>query len=305
MADVGCNTILLPPQYFLVAAQISGDKQVAIVSQRVIVHAANAPNTSHDGFGSFYGLVQPISDLLIGIGQGLIVERVVFCTMVFFPRGGKQGNLALQCPGHIAVNSSGGIAAQLVQVLNSQVQIIQDIIGDFCACITRSFHQFRIRIQRCVNPRYASIVYQQVVVIGRTEVIRLAQTLLESIRFLILAAVDVLQQEVDVADGLVVGHFCCITQCHATGQSRVERVGQQVVAACVAKSDAIGCTAGLGLNGAVGCVFSASAHRHTSLIEHVQVHLDLVRRGKCLRRRKFTLRLLVHVEASGKPQAKN
>ena len=301
MTDAGRSIVFLPPQYLLIVAQVGIDKHVTIVGQRITRFMDTPYITVDHLFGSCYRLIQPVLDFLIRIGQRLVVERVVLCTVIFLPRSGKQRHFTLQGTGYIAVYTTGSIGILFTQVRNGILQILQDIIHNFRTCITRTLHQFGIRVQLVFYPGHTSVIHEQVIVVSRTEVIRLAQTLLV-VGSLLFAVLDILKQEIHVTYRLVITQLGSVTQRSLAGQTRIDCVRIQVITVGIAESDTVGTTIGLRLDGSI-VDRTSTHHRHAALIEHIQVHVDFTGCSESTYRRHLPLRFLIHVEAGSCSQA--
>ena len=132
------------------------------------------------------------------------------------------------------------------------------MVSDFRTCVTRQRHQALVRIQQIFHPCHTAVFNQQLVVAGCTEIVGLAQALVEGGRSLFGAVVDVVQQEVDVTDNVVFNQVSGITQSRLTGQTCVDDGTNQVIAVQVCKSD----TGGVSHIGGLSfddCVRDASA----------------------------------------------
>ena len=54
-------------------------------------------------------------------GDSLVVEGIVLGLVVTFPRSLEEGNLRLQCPSDITVDTHGGGTTLLPEILNGSV----------------------------------------------------------------------------------------------------------------------------------------------------------------------------------------
>ena len=139
------------------------------------------------------------------------------------------------------------------------------------------------------------------IVVSRTEVIRLAQTLLV-VGSLLFAVLDILKQEIHVTYRLVITQLGSVTQRSLAGQTRIDCVRIQVITVGIAESDTVGTTIGLRLDGSI-VDRTSTHHRHAALIEHIQVHVDFTGCSESTYRRHLPLRFLIHVEAGSCSQA--
>lgn len=127
------------------------------------------------------------------------------------------------------MNTHRSTAVLGVKVGNSLIEVGKNTISNHGSFLLRLVHLLLLWFERAIHPSDFTIVLEQLEVEPCTEIICFAHTLLVGSRVLILE-IEVIQEEVDVANIIVMTEFARISESQTTIEAGVNRATCHVIA---------------------------------------------------------------------------
>ena len=149
--------------------------------------------------------------------------------MILLPCSLIECHLALEGTCHVLVDTHCSTAVLQVKVGNSLIEVGKNTIGYHRTFLLRLVHLLLLWFERAIHPSDFTIVLEQLEVEPCTEIICFAHALFVGSRVLILE-VEVIQEEVDVANIVVMREFARIREGQTTIQSCIYRATCHVIA---------------------------------------------------------------------------
>ena len=149
--------------------------------------------------------------------------------MIPLPCSLIECHLALESTCHVLMNTHRSTAVLGVKVGNSLIEVGKNTISNHGSFLLWLIHLLLLWFERAIHPSDFTIVLEQLEVEPSTEIICFAHALLVGSGVLILE-IEVIQEEVDVANIIVMTEFARISEGQTTIQSCVNRATCHVIA---------------------------------------------------------------------------